>query len=137
MADADAMDIGVFNYASSYLEAGRALKAAGVRSTHSDAPVQFLYYHAIELFLKSFLMLRGCSLEQLRKRPFGHRIDVLAETSVDRGLHLDDEDKQVIDLMATGNNVIDARYLRLGLFRLPTIEALDRTAQSLRRSKRR
>jgi hypothetical protein len=105
MGDRDPTDVGVFHYADTYLRAGRALsRVKRVRSTHPDAPVQFLYYHAIELFLKSFLMLHGYTAEQLRERKFGHRVKALAAAGVEKGLHLDDEDTEVIDLMADGEN---------------------------------
>jgi hypothetical protein len=92
MGDRDPTDVGVFHYADTYFKAARALgRAKKGRSTHPDAPVQFLYYHAIELLLKSFLMLHGHSIEELKNR-FRHRVGVLASEGVRNGLHLDASD---------------------------------------------
>ena len=47
--------IGLFNTARSYWRSAEHLNAAGVKVTHPEAPVTFLFCHAIELYLKSYL----------------------------------------------------------------------------------
>lgn len=65
--------VGLYHYARSYHDCTKVLEAAQVRTTHKDAPVSFLYFHAIELFLKAFLRLHGHTVEELEKR-FRHDI---------------------------------------------------------------
>jgi hypothetical protein len=38
----------------------------GLRATHPESPAMFLYYHAIELYLKSFLRFHGVSAKRLQ-----------------------------------------------------------------------
>jgi HEPN domain-containing protein len=98
-------------------------------------PVRFLYYHAIELFLKSYLVLHGYT--EAKVKGIGHRVKDLAVEAAKKGLAFDDEDTEVIGLMAEESTVIESRYLRVGLFRWPAVDALDRTAASLLDSIRR
>jgi HEPN domain-containing protein len=125
----NATALGWFNLAVSYRKAARHLASGEVGSTHPEMPVRFNYYHAIELLLKSFLVLHGYDEDRLRS--IGHRVKNLAAEAAGKGLHFDDEDEDVIDLMAEGSTVIDARYLRVGAFQWPALEALERTAESL------
>jgi hypothetical protein len=134
MAKAKATALGWHNLAESYRIAARHLAEAKVRSTHRDMPVRFLYYHAIELFLKSYLVLHRYS--EVKLRQIGHEVKTLAAEGAWNGLHFDDEDKEVIELIAEGTTIFDARYPRIGGFRWPAVEALDRTAASLHDSVR-
>jgi hypothetical protein len=52
-----------------------ALQKAQVKATHPDDPICFLYFHAVELYLKSFLRAHGASVEELRTK-YGHRLDL-------------------------------------------------------------
>jgi hypothetical protein len=47
--------MGLFNTAEAYWMSAVALQAAKVRAGHASQPVRFLYYHAIELYLKAWL----------------------------------------------------------------------------------
>ena len=61
--------IGTFNYAHSFWRAGRALLIMEWEQgeTHPDSPIEFLHWHAIELFLKAFLLSDGLSEDELRR----------------------------------------------------------------------
>ena len=60
MSDDDrSTPLGLFNYARSYWQSGVLLHHARAKTTHPDAPVTLLLAHAIELYLKAFLRLRG------------------------------------------------------------------------------
>jgi hypothetical protein len=48
--------LGLFNYARSYWRSAEYLHAAKLKLTHPSAPATFLFYHAIELYLKAFLL---------------------------------------------------------------------------------
>jgi hypothetical protein len=51
-------------------------------------PKYVLFYHAIELALKAYLISKGVSEAVLSARPFGHDITELVDEAVSRGLTL-------------------------------------------------
>ncbi len=71
--------IGLFNYAESYFRSARALDANKPKVTHPDAPVNFLFYHAIELYLKAYLRLKGLTPRELASRKYGHSVAALSK----------------------------------------------------------
>ena len=73
--------IGLYHYAYSYAASASALSKLKVKANHADAPVRFLYTHAIELYLKAFLLTQGLTVKRLGGREFGHNIDRLMEKS--------------------------------------------------------
>jgi len=127
--------IGLYNQACSYHLAARTLKNLRLRGTHPTAPVAFLYFHAIELFLKSFLRLHGHSVEELRKR-FSHGYGAMRKRASALGFDFMNEDLVVLRYMERADAVIRARYLKTGLYEEPTPDALERTAKSLRETTR-
>lgn len=120
--------IGLYHCAVSYHEGARALAKVRTTATRPDSPI----YHAIELFLKSYLRLRGVSVADLASRRFGHRADRLGRRAAELGLVLRDEDMEVLRMMAETDIVIRTRYIRTGYFSAPSLQAVDRTCQSLR-----
>jgi len=68
--------LGLFNYARSYRSSGDYLLAAKLKLTHPSAPMSFLFYHAIELYLKAHLRSQNLSVVQLKK--IGHNIKELS-----------------------------------------------------------
>jgi len=93
--------------------------------------VSFLFYHAIELYLKAYLRHHGHTAKELRGKKFGHRTGALVKRAAQLGLQFDDEDKEVLSLMATTDAIIRSRYIQTGYFRWPSPEALERVAKSL------
>jgi hypothetical protein len=126
--------IGVFNYAESYWQAARALQQAKVPSTHPDPPISFLYYHAIELYLKSFLRVHGHTAKELRGKSFGHRVCCLRERSIQLGLVFKDSDVETFSLLATTDAIIRSRYIQTGSFYFITSDKLDGACVNLRES---
>ncbi len=110
--DARTNPMGLFNYAHSYWVSAVALQRASLDCTHKDAPVDYLYFHAIELYLKSFLRLRGMTLGQLKK--IGHSLTKLHAAAIAEGLTDDEEDRQVVALI--DQNYMRARYIETGPF---------------------
>ena len=104
-----------------------------MRATHPDAPICFLYYHAIELYLKAYLRAQGYSVQDLR-RQLGHHAVKLHGEAKRLGLRFDDEDVEVLTLMAETDAVIGSRFLQTGFFQRSTSEALNRTCNSLHNS---
>lgn len=62
-------------------------------NTRPHAPVLFIYYHSVELYLKAFLRVHGLSVAFLQN-DVGHDFKKLEHMCVDRGLALDDEAKR-------------------------------------------
>lgn len=122
--------MGLFNTAEAYWKSAGALAAAKVKVGHSDKPVQTLYYHAIELYLKA-LLRQHYSVDDLSKR-FGHKIGRMTEEAEKHGLFIMDEDREVFALMRDTDVVIRARYIRRGQSTHHPPEALSRTCKSLR-----
>jgi hypothetical protein len=116
--------LGLFNYARSYRGSGDYLLAAKLKVTHPLAPVTFLFYHATELYLKSYLRAVGKSVAQLRS--IGHNIRSLAVEAKSNGLLIDEEDDQTIQVISEDNNVIRSRYIETGAFSRPEEQALSR-----------
>lgn len=84
-----------------------------VDATHWNAPVYFLYFHAIELYLKAFLYANGVPLKELESR-YGHKAEKLAKKAEEFQLELNPKGKEVIRLMAETDSVISSRYIRIG-----------------------
>jgi hypothetical protein len=110
---------GYYNFAASYHVAADLIEERGLRATHPGAPAAFLYYHAIELYLKSVLRLHGASAKKLQK--IGHNFRALRSRAETYGLDLQDDDVWS-----------RARYLETGLLRAPTLAGLRRTTSTLR-----
>lgn len=123
--------VGLYHYGHSYHEAARALSVAKFRATHPDAPLTYLYFHAIELFLKAFLRAHGHTVDDL-ERKFRHDIKRMRKRSAELGFDFQDEDLVVLAYMEQTPVVINSRYISIGYFQRPTNEALERTATSLR-----
>lgn len=123
--------VGLYHYGHSYHEAARALSKATFRATHPDAPLTYLYFHAIELFLKAYLRAHGHSVANLEKT-FRHNIKRMRERATELGFDFQDEDMIVLEIMEQTPAVINSRYISTGFFYRPTNEALERTVTSLR-----
>jgi hypothetical protein len=70
---------GYHNFAASYHVAADLIAEQGLRATHPEAPASFLYYHAIELYIKSVLLLHGTPADELKD--VGHNFRKLPITS--------------------------------------------------------
>ncbi|SRR6266446_6262448 len=127
-------EIGLFNTAETYWKSAAALYEAKLKVSHPLSPVLFLYYHAIELYLKAFLRAHGHTAKELASRKFGHKTCCLTERAAELGLWYLDEDAEVFSMMSTTDAVIRSRYIQTGYFRWPSPEMLDRTCGSLRES---
>lgn len=125
MNQINATAIGLFNYAHTYAQSAVTLQEHQTDATHWNAPVYFLYFHAIELYLKAYLVGQGEDLEVLRKK-YGHKVRPLADLAKNYGLTFGTNVEAVFDLMDQTDNVITARYLRIGTHtRLPFSSFFD------------
>jgi hypothetical protein len=125
--------IAYFNFAETYWTAAKALRRSRAKATHKESPIRFLYYHAIELYLKAHL--RACDIHPYGMRvKHGHDAGKLSKKSAELGLEFDDEDLGIFDLMSKTDAVIRSRYILTGPYTWPEISALNRVCVSLRRS---
>jgi hypothetical protein len=121
--------VGLFNTARSYWRSAEYLKAAQLKVTHPHAPVTFLYCHAIELYLKSYL--RGIQKTVSELKEIGHRVANLAEAASKSGLAIEAENAEVLSHIDDADVAIESRYIVTGFKNLPTNEALSNAAAVL------
>ena len=122
--------LGLFNTAEAYRLSARALQAAKVRHGNADKPLRFLYYHALELYLKALLREKH-SMATVRNK-FGHQIKLLVREAETLGLVVGENDRTVLMLIDNTDAMIDSRYIRTGTTLLVTLESLRRTCKSIR-----
>jgi hypothetical protein len=97
--------IAYYNFAETYWTAAKALRRSRVKATHKDSPIRFLYYHAIELYLKAHL--RACKIHPYDIRTkYEHDVGKLSRKSGELGLRFDDEDMEIFELMSKTDAVI-------------------------------
>ena len=103
---------GLFNYAISYWKSAfeqERLKIPDI--THPGAPVDFMYVHAVELFLKSYLRLRK-SVQELRD--VGHKLEDLKGACSDIFLDCDEKFEETIELISQNKINSFSRYIYTG-----------------------
>jgi hypothetical protein len=124
--------MGLYNTACSYHLAARELERLDLRGTHPSMPVELLYFHTIELFLKAFLRLTH-SVAQLRSSAFGHKLPVLAKAAKENKLFITKKDMALIG-MCDLDLVFGARYIKTGYYvGRPATEALFPVCNRLRK----
>jgi HEPN domain-containing protein len=123
--------IGLYYYAASYHVAADLICDQGLRATHPEAPATFLYCHAIELYLKSFLRFHGVSAKRLQS--IGHDYKRLLSRASKRGLVLGELESEVLSMLG-GEIWSRSRYLEIGSLRSPSLSALSTTSISLRQA---
>jgi hypothetical protein len=123
-------DVGLYHFARSYRAAADYLDPGPPKSetTHPDAPRDFLYAHAIELYLKAFLRTQGMSVDELKK--IGHDIPTLAQLVARYGVPIEPQIGFVLELL-NKDNVFGARYIVTGYYQRATTEGLRLAAERL------
>lgn len=133
-------DIGLFMYAHSYWEAASKLEDADCSSGHAAAPTRFLYSHAIELFLKSYLRSQLLSLNDVKT--MSHNLKKAADEAIKHGLQLSHEQLLVLQWITDHN--MKNRYIEVGIQSQPCNETFwslcdflfDEIGQEMLRSNR-
>ena len=110
--------LGLFNYARSYWQSGVLLHHARAKVTHPDAPVTLLLAHAIELYLKAFLRLRGVGIEEVRTT-FGHDFKSLVDEASSRGLSLGKQEIDIAAILTEKESIRQSRSIETGYYRRP------------------
>ena len=118
--------MGLFNTADAYRASAMALEKVPLRKEqgigHAARPGQFLYSHAIALYLKALLRTKY-SVETIRKN-FRHDITLLMNEAEKLGLAVADEDRETTDAL------IELRYIETGS--KPSLDGLGQTSKNVR-----
>jgi hypothetical protein len=122
---------GLYNFAESYRHAADRIRASKAKPLRFESPIRFLYYHAIELYLKSCLRGDGLDPETITRR-YGHRFVKLRKACSTRGAQFDDEDIAVMKVI-DGDNYWRSRYIKTGFVSDASLGAVARTCNSLAR----
>jgi hypothetical protein len=89
--------MGLFNTAEAWRLSAMALQSRKVASGHAEQPVRYLYFHAIELYLKGLLRQKH-SVAALEKK-FRHDTNRIVQEAQALGLVIDDQDAALLLLM--------------------------------------
>ena len=95
------------------------LKSAIILQEHSNDPellpdsVYFLYHHAAELSLKSFLLTTGETSKSVKK--LGHSIGVVLKKCITNGYSPSDDVRKYLLCIGEGGGQVNTRYFRQGL----------------------
>ena len=120
--------VGMFHYAHAYASSAMTLNKVDIDTIHSDAPIRFLFSHAIELYLKAYLLLRGVTIEKLRSRALGHDLKKLTARAVELGLSVSEEHRLSIEV---ANDAILDRYIETGARTVLLPEGLSAVCSNL------
>jgi hypothetical protein len=127
--------LGWFNLAHAYLFDAATLYKAEERPRrwHYEAPVHFLYFHAIELFLKAYLRTQGVTDQELRLQ-HGHHLKNLIDEAEARRMPVTKRIHRVrLFQMAdeAKDQPIRSRYLRTGPATILPVVRLHEAARDL------
>jgi hypothetical protein len=122
--------MGLFNTAEAWRLSAIALQSAKVDSGFAEQPLRYLYFHALELYLKALLRQKH-SVATLQRK-FGHNTKRLMEEAHALGLIIEERDAKLLSLMGDTDLVIEHRYIKTGSKTVPTLEDLDRTSKNIR-----
>jgi len=131
MADDRTTSMGLFNTAEAYRLAATSLEQHGVKAGHAEKPVQFLYSHALELYLKALLRTKH-SVSAVEK--FRHDIRKLVREAESLGLFVTVADRDVFSVMADTDALIEMRYIRTGSKTSLKLETLRHACKNVRDS---
>ncbi|WP_322514622.1 hypothetical protein SR870_16485 [Rhodopseudomonas palustris] len=130
--------IAILLSAESFLKSAQHLRngtVSGNLKLRFEMPVYYLYSHAIELALKSFLRTKGFDMKQLSSRKYGHQLNVLWDECLKHGLKLHpirrDCTEQLIELLDPFATRYEFRYVITGFKQLPQLHAVDAEVTSL------
>ena len=120
--------IGLFLFAYAYAEAAEVLRNADTNAGHRDAPIRYLFTHAVELYLKAYLRAKGLTIDELRRRPYSHDTKSLLEKSEEFGLYLTLDLVSQIEFIA--NDTSD-RYIVTGTKKVLLLNSFSHLCESL------
>ena len=123
--------VGTWRMAEEYLQAASRL-SEGLPKIEISMPAYFLFCHAIELALKSFLISQGCTEKGLRE--IGHDL----ETAMDEALkheafdmHISDRQKAVLRHVNPYYRGKQLEYLAVGVKSFPALVEVEEAANAI------
>jgi hypothetical protein len=123
---------GLYNFAESYRDCAERLSVDPPPGLIFEAPIEFLLFHAMELYLKAYLRSVGYSAEQLRSRKFGHLLRKLHAEAVEHGLKISRYPDAFFDFMDPAEP-LSARYIATGFIQgKASLQAIRAVATELR-----
>jgi len=80
----DITPFGFYHYGKEFFDA-----ALGIKQSTKYSPVPYyLYCHSIELFLKSFLLVKGVTKKELKDtKNYGHNLEKILKKTIELGLN--------------------------------------------------
>ena len=122
---------GLFNFADSFLVSAKHLvdnpPPERLRFKH---PLDFLLFHAAELYLKSYLRQKGEDVETLRKLSHSH--ERLCKKAVSDGMNVPSEIYDIFAFLDETDAVIESRYIVTGPKTLIQTETLVAMVEEIR-----
>jgi hypothetical protein len=106
-------EVGLFNYADSYLSCAKQLINSPPPYLRFTAPIEYLLFHAAELYLKSYLRQKGEDLDALKK--LSHYYQRMFDKAAKFGMNLPPEIYNLFEFLDQTDAVIENRYIRTGL----------------------
>ena len=107
----------LYRRATQYLKAAQALSPD---DPDLSFPAQFLFAHALELMLKSYLASQGVTKKDIKN--FNHRLVDIYQECCSQGLNTDKQVGLLVDHVAVMNSDHDFRYPSSYNILMPTIE---------------
>ncbi|MCF8878628.1 hypothetical protein L5876_02245 [Hyphobacterium sp. SN044] len=124
--------IGLFNFAESYRICADSLTNSRPSGLRFEQPIQFLYWHALELFLKAFLRAKGVGIAELKSR-YGHNLKKLQAEAINRGFIKLELAAWLIENWQP-MDIFETRYIRTGAAQIPHLEDLALAVVELKRT---
>jgi hypothetical protein len=124
-------EVGLYHYAESYRSCAERLETGPPEHLMFEAPIEFLFYHALELYMKAYLRSAGLTVDDLRARKFGHQLQALWTECCNRGLALGGYPDAFFDFLDP-SEVMATRYISTGFYRKPSMGALHEVTQQVR-----
>ena len=103
-------EVGLFNFADAYLLCAKQLIDNRLRELRFDDSIQFLLFHAAELYLKSYLRQKGEDVAALKR--LGHSHVEMCKKVATFGLNLRPDVYDIFELV--DRKVIESRYIVTG-----------------------
>lgn len=75
----------------------------------------------------------GIDLKKLKSQKYGHNLTALSSEAINRGLVLSNKDENLLSFMPSTEDMIDLRYLKVGVRTAPDFEEIDETCENLYR----
>jgi hypothetical protein len=130
--------IGLARYAREYFDAAIAADdVLGMRPGYeivAPPPVMFLVAHSIELALKSYLLHKGASIDELKNK-LSHKLtacwNAAKEQDIENYLNLSSDELKTLKLIGDLHSSTELRYIQTGFKDFPVFGPLQQLASKI------